>query len=852
MFDLSRPAGVMDTVTLKIGSATGHACEITKLVGIPDKPVAAFTGPSGTCEGIPVTFTNQSTGDIIDVLWDFKDQSTLKKWDGIRTFSDPDPYSVTLYITDKYGCTDTAVHTIQVHGNPFISSGIAAVNAVDSVLCTGDTSILYFVPPAFTDTTDYTYIWPYNESTYASTHVTQSGHYILYVTDDNGCWAKYKSPDIRFQGPGRPVITGETVYCLGGTIDLTGNEGPAFLYQWLREDTIAPGTSTNPDYTYAATQAELYNHRVIVTDPATGCVDTSAPYPVTVEAPPDTPVVSSSLSPACGPAVQTLMATSSGAAYFRWNTGQQGSLVPAFGPAIYAVNAYSQHGCSTTGFFTLHSGPDFDALLSGCYTWCDTSFPRTHPPLPGQYDSYYWYRNGQVLSQGSGLMNPLSIPGAGTYYLVATTIDGCTDTSATLDVTEAECEEDTLITGCPLDITVDSILLLNDTIQGTEFYFRLGMYNPTGNTYAIMVSVNGGWITNVSPQYMVPGQNYLQGIVNRVAHNIFFCLEIQLVDTATGDFYQCEVCDSLVGWGGGSEPCGYDALDLELDCVGVDTSGEGVFSFSISGGSVTGASTLFLQATGGSILQYTPHITGTGSFGLSGYLLGHPGDSVCIELLVVDSKGGVCVQEVCDVLPACYDTLDACDSSGISAKWHTSLVCDSIDGLGNAYVHWGIDLTGVPGGYDYPAVVPNGGTVTNIVPRPLPSGSSTLYGAGLSIPNTTVPYCLTIYLVDTVHASACRIVLCDTLPCIKKKKRSDVPGGPEGNKAGDRLQLLAFPNPTADRLTIQWAVPAAGTHHLVMTDLNGRMVFRTLVEGKTGSMEADTRRLAAGLYYLRL
>ena len=63
-----------------------------------------------------VEFTNQSTGHIINVSWDFGDGNTTNAYNPSHTFSSPGLYTITLELTGEGSSdTETKVDYIQVY-----------------------------------------------------------------------------------------------------------------------------------------------------------------------------------------------------------------------------------------------------------------------------------------------------------------------------------------------------------------------------------------------------------------------------------------------------------------------------------------------------------------------------------------------------------------------------------------------------------------------------------------------------------------------------------------------------------------------------------------------------------------
>jgi gliding motility-associated-like protein len=90
------------------------------------------------CQGVPVTFTNLSTGaDPYSgapptYLWSFGDNNTTPVTNPTHTYNNTGKYAITLVAVTDIPCYDTSVQYISVDSNSVIS-----ISATDSVLCQG-------------------------------------------------------------------------------------------------------------------------------------------------------------------------------------------------------------------------------------------------------------------------------------------------------------------------------------------------------------------------------------------------------------------------------------------------------------------------------------------------------------------------------------------------------------------------------------------------------------------------------------------------------------------------------------------------------------------------------------------
>ena len=108
-------------LTLFITDDQGCTLEKSIDITIPELGEADFnfTSESIVRDGAaaandPVSFFDDSYGDIIDWKWEFGDGFSSREVDPIHTYSAPGTYTVTLVITDGSGCTSTQIKVIEI------------------------------------------------------------------------------------------------------------------------------------------------------------------------------------------------------------------------------------------------------------------------------------------------------------------------------------------------------------------------------------------------------------------------------------------------------------------------------------------------------------------------------------------------------------------------------------------------------------------------------------------------------------------------------------------------------------------------------------------------------------------
>lgn len=100
-----------------------NGCSATAIVvvaGAPN-PVASFTAsPSSGVIPLDVTTVNNSTGNNLTYSWDLGGISSSTDAEPSITFNDLDSYTITLIVTDAFGCTDTTSQIVEANGEYII------------------------------------------------------------------------------------------------------------------------------------------------------------------------------------------------------------------------------------------------------------------------------------------------------------------------------------------------------------------------------------------------------------------------------------------------------------------------------------------------------------------------------------------------------------------------------------------------------------------------------------------------------------------------------------------------------------------------------------------------------------
>jgi gliding motility-associated-like protein len=310
-------SSVTHTIRLKATNHCGTDDTIVNIVVHP--PVVANVTPfsSTICAGSSVTFTQNSTGTLLNYNWTFGNGNTsTSATPPVQTYATPGTYNVLLTVTGFCG-TDTASAIVIVNPIP------VAPTAASVSICAGSTATLTATAPGGT------YQW-YNAPTggtllqTGATYVTPvlSTTTTYYVqTTSLGCTSPRTIVTVTVNPtPVAPTAPGTTI-CAGSTATLTAT-APGGTYQWYNAATGGTLLSTGAVFTTPALAATTTYY---VQTTIAGCTSPRTAVTVIVNPIPAAPTV----APAgiCTGNTATLTATVPGGTYTWYDSLSGGALL---------------------------------------------------------------------------------------------------------------------------------------------------------------------------------------------------------------------------------------------------------------------------------------------------------------------------------------------------------------------------------------------------------------------------------------------------------------------------------------------------------------------------------------------
>lgn len=228
--------------------------------------------------------------------------------------------------------------------------------------------------------------------------------------------------------------TGATTFCQGGYVTIEANSGTGLSYRWFKNGSLLNGATSA---TYSATSSGSY--KVEVTYAGT-CIDTSSEVTVTVNSLPTANITANGPINLCSGDSVYLNANTGSGLIWQWRkngtdiNGATDSFLIVKTTGDYSVKIMNNIGCSklsNTIKVKITSMPDTSLLTNGNFIICygDTVLLKAKNDT-GIY--YQWRKNGLIISGATQATFPATQQG--TYKLVFTTSNSCTDSSSAVSV----------------------------------------------------------------------------------------------------------------------------------------------------------------------------------------------------------------------------------------------------------------------------------------------------------------------------------------------------------------------------------------------------------------------------------
>lgn len=311
--------------TLEVIGISSGGCRDTLQVNLPTYPVPAtptvsVSGPTIFCAGNSVALTSSPSASY---LW-----ST-----GATTQTIVVTSSGTYWVraVSQDGCLSDTSQNISITVLSAVSQPAITPSGPTDFCNGGNVTLSAPVSPNFT------YLWS-NGSTASSITVSIAGTFNVIVTAPGGCSATSSNLTVNvFSLPPAPVInvSGSTVFCQGGSVNLSGPPGLSH-YQWM--------PAPLPDAPVVTITGS--NVITLTVEDANGCISpVSTPMNITVFPLPPAPTISAlgGISTVCQGNFVTL--TGPNGFNYLWSNGSAASSIMVGNSGVFSLQVIDGNGC---------------------------------------------------------------------------------------------------------------------------------------------------------------------------------------------------------------------------------------------------------------------------------------------------------------------------------------------------------------------------------------------------------------------------------------------------------------------------------------------------------------------------
>lgn len=431
---------VSSTITMQFDDPFSSDCWVSHdFTLIPDPDIDIFEVRTRMCENTPFIF-HAHASDAVYYRWDFGDNSYNYGSTLDHTFgSSSATYTVTLTVKNALGCSATGTTDVSICANLLDGELEASYPEV----CEWNNRDIDYSETSGASFSEF--LWkPFNTTTANSQYtVNQTGDYIVVATEADCHCKDQRWTNVPFFTNPKVQIIAKSEYCFGEEVKLIGNTGKTNTYHWSITNaagaSVALSNPAEPNVAFTPASPGSYTATLTVTGPTPGNCARSLSFPFIVHPQPPAPTIQYG-SRHCIHTPPVVLQSSTGQSLL-WSNGYSGDSALYYAPgymSAYYIDPAS--GCpSAKAHMMIDPAPNYDALLTGCYTRCRLDFPsainvyRFYPYTSSSF-SWNWLHWGTPIASGIDISPVLPIPSPGDYNLSTSYGYGCVAESPTLSI----------------------------------------------------------------------------------------------------------------------------------------------------------------------------------------------------------------------------------------------------------------------------------------------------------------------------------------------------------------------------------------------------------------------------------
>lgn len=257
-------------------------CSSEFIQTIPDVgegPVVNFD-ISGKCAGEPISFNNQSTGDIAGYEWSLGTTPSSELSPTI-SFPSAGSYNTSLKATGTNGCVSETSKPLKIYSKPVASFSLA----LPPFSCSGSPAQFTDTTPALTDSNLTGWAWSFGMGLGTSTQrnpsftFAQAGNYPveLTITSDQGCFATLTKSITIQQTPTVDFTNGPS--CRNQRTQFTSiTSAPIKSFQW--NIGVNTYTTANPSHVFVTAGNSVVQVRIVAQNDCVSTISKSITIPV--------------------------------------------------------------------------------------------------------------------------------------------------------------------------------------------------------------------------------------------------------------------------------------------------------------------------------------------------------------------------------------------------------------------------------------------------------------------------------------------------------------------------------------------------------------------------------------------